>query len=271
VAAERPDKTSEAEPDVAVLKRIERRRPAVPIPADTAEAPGALTLEHLQGMPEALREAVAAQGENLRPATRPPPPRRAALRAPPTAEPEPRPAPPVAAAPSAAPVAPPEVAAVAPEPVKPKTRPALPAAAPAPPEVAAVAPEPVKPKTRPARPAAAPAPAPKPELVQKQAEPAPPPVQPKAGSAPATGTQVQRPSAPNTSLRAQVPTVFVSRTQWHPDRARRVAIVEVDGSGETLELHEGDAIGPLVVEEIQPTGVFFGHDGIAIMRRVGAR
>jgi hypothetical protein len=96
-------------------------------------------------------------------------------------------------------------------------------------------------------------------------------VEPKPKSTPATGAQVQEASAPNTSLRVQVPTVFVSRTQWHPDRARRVAIVEVDNNGETLELHEGDAIGPLVVEEIQPTGVFFGHDGIAILRRVGAR
>jgi hypothetical protein len=68
-----------------------------------------------------------------------------------------------------------------------------------------------------------------------------------------------------------MPVVFIERTIWHPDPSRRVAFVEVDGSGERLELHEGEAVGSLVVEKIEPTGVSFDHHGIEVHRRVGAR
>ena len=68
-----------------------------------------------------------------------------------------------------------------------------------------------------------------------------------------------------------VPVVYVERTIWHPDASRRVAFVEIDGSGERVELHEGEAVGTLVVEKIEPTGVLFDHRGIEVHRRVGAR
>jgi hypothetical protein len=68
-----------------------------------------------------------------------------------------------------------------------------------------------------------------------------------------------------------VPTVYVERTIWHPMAERRVAVVELEGSDEALELHEGDAVGPLVVGEIEPSGVFFVYDGVELRRRVGAR
>jgi hypothetical protein len=71
--------------------------------------------------------------------------------------------------------------------------------------------------------------------------------------------------------RALVPTVYVERTIWHPMAERRVAVVELEGSDEALELHEGDAVGPLVVGEIEPSGVFFVYDGVELRRRVGAR
>ena len=48
-------------------------------------------------------------------------------------------------------------------------------------------------------------------------------------------------------------------------------VVELEGRDDALELHEGDAVGPLVVGEIEPSGVFFVYDGVQLRRRVGAR
>jgi hypothetical protein len=48
-----------------------------------------------------------------------------------------------------------------------------------------------------------------------------------------------------------------------------VARIEVEGSKGTLELHEGDAVGTLVVAEIQPSGVVFLHGGEKLHRKVG--
>jgi hypothetical protein len=98
-----------------------------------------------------------------------------------------------------------------------------------------------------------------------------------ASSAPATLRAEPEPkSAPRAAEsqpipRSLVPTVYVERTIWHPMAERRVAVVELEGSDEALELHEGDAVGPLVVGEIEPSGVFFVHDGVELRRRVGAR
>ncbi len=69
-------------------------------------------------------------------------------------------------------------------------------------------------------------------------------------------------------LRAQLPEVKVRSTIWHPQAGRRIAMVEVD-SGEVLELNEGDAVGPLVVEAIKPGGVYFAHDGISVLHKIG--
>ena len=41
--------------------------------------------------------------------------------------------------------------------------------------------------------------------------------------------------------------------------------------GPARELHEGDAIGSLVVSEIGPSSVLFLNDGAPLRRRVGAR
>ena len=90
-----------------------------------------------------------------------------------------------------------------------------------------------------------------------RAEPPPKPAPPAAKSEPI--------------LRSPVPTVYVQRTIWHPMAERRVAVVALEGNAETLELHEGDVVGPLVVGKIEPSGVFFVHDGVELRRRVGAR
>jgi len=47
-----------------------------------------------------------------------------------------------------------------------------------------------------------------------------------------------------------------------------MALVEVN-AGEVLELNEGDAVGPLVVESIKPGGVYFMHDGVSVLHKVG--
>ena len=85
------------------------------------------------------------------------------------------------------------------------------------------------------------------------------------------GVQLKVPPPPPPVPRSAPPDVYVARTVWHPIADRRVAVVEYGSSGETVELREGDVIGPLVVGEIQPSGVFFTHDGVELRRRVGAR
>jgi hypothetical protein len=47
-------------------------------------------------------------------------------------------------------------------------------------------------------------------------------------------------------------------------------MVSLEG-GPARELHEGDAIGTLVVSEIGPSSVLFLNDGAPLRRRVGAR
>jgi hypothetical protein len=60
-----------------------------------------------------------------------------------------------------------------------------------------------------------------------------------------------------------------SSTVWFRS-CRRLAKVTLAG-GALRELHEGDAIGPLVVSEIEPSGVVFVRDGVELRRRVGAK
>jgi hypothetical protein len=69
--------------------------------------------------------------------------------------------------------------------------------------------------------------------------------------------------------RAMVPSLSIEKTIWHPDANRRVAIVKMIESDETLRLKEGDAIGPLVVESIKPGSIVFNHDGVEISYNVG--
>jgi len=63
--------------------------------------------------------------------------------------------------------------------------------------------------------------------------------------------------------------VNVERTVWHPSPERRSARVVVEGFPEPLELKEGDAVGVLVVAEIQPSAVVFLHGGARLRRPVG--
>jgi len=125
----------------------------------------------------------------------------------------------------------------------------------APPEPVVEAPEP----------AAVAALQPEPAPVVKPVAPAAPKAEPPA---PAPKTASSRKPAPPRSL---APDVYVERTEWHPLAERRVAFVEYGGSGEAVELREGDVIGSLVVGEIEPTGVHFMHDGSDLRRRVGER
>jgi hypothetical protein len=74
-------------------------------------------------------------------------------------------------------------------------------------------------------------------------------------------------AAPKADASAPVPGVRVEKTSWHPSSDRRTARIAVDGGFE--EIREGDAVGPLVVSRIEPSGVVFDHDGVEIRRRVG--
>jgi hypothetical protein len=72
-------------------------------------------------------------------------------------------------------------------------------------------------------------------------------------------------------VHAPVPSVVVMSTTWHPRSERRRAelSVEEDGKTRTLELREGDFIGPLRISEIGLIGVTFVIEGVEIEHRVG--
>ena len=81
--------------------------------------------------------------------------------------------------------------------------------------------------------------------------------------------RVERPLP--TIRRASIPSVEVVKTIWHPRSERRQAVLRIANQDELVRLTEGDAVGPLVLLEIQPAGVVFSHEGVQIQRRVGAR
>ncbi|MEE8476228.1 MAG: hypothetical protein V3T01_12780 [Myxococcota bacterium] len=111
------------------------------------------------------------------------------------------------------------------------------------------------------------------EIVERLALPAksapsPPPIDasPAVFAAPPSATV-----ALSKLARAPIPAVFVARTVWHPRSERRIAEVNVEGRVDLLLLREGDAVGPLVVSQIDPSGVVFLHDQIEVRRRVGVQ
>ena len=119
---------------------------------------------------------------------------------------------------------------------------------------------------------------PQPALPAAAFEAFPPPAAPPDATAarreaPAAGSGRSRPppAPPSKLVRAFVPSVLVVRTVWHPAAERRLAEIEVEGRPEPLLLHEGDVVGPLVVSEIEPSGVVFLHDEVELRRRVGIR
>jgi hypothetical protein len=101
---------------------------------------------------------------------------------------------------------------------------------------------------------------PPPPAAELAEEPPPLLVEPPAPKAP----------APARVATLRPPEVTVKKTYWHPNPERRVAEVEVEGRKGALELHEGDAVGTLVISEIQPSGVVFLHGGERLHRKVGA-
>jgi hypothetical protein len=93
----------------------------------------------------------------------------------------------------------------------------------------------------------------------------------KKAAKPAAAAWKREPGKPASSeiARAEIPGLRVERTVWHPTAERRVAVIEFDQSAEHREIREGDAVGPLVVSKIEPSGVVFVHEGVEVRRRVG--
>jgi hypothetical protein len=121
--------------------------------------------------------------------------------------------------------------------------------------VAEVAPErEAPPAPRPAPLAAAPAPPAAPDPAPPAASGVPEPAPPAA--------------TPDVATIAPRPEVWVERTQWHPTAERRRALVRLAGD-QPRELSEGDAIGALVIREIQPSGVVFLFQGNEFRRGIG--
>ena len=197
-----------------------------------------------------------------------PPAERLAQATQPAPEPAAAPAP-APAVPAAAPTAmtsdvPAEVAQRLP-PLGATLEPPAPAAAtPREPQPAAPAPQaaasPPAPRPAAPRPALKPAPTPEPQLAAREPETPPRP-------APVAATAPREPAAPQPSA----PSVLIERTSWHPKPERRVAWVRVEGLSDPRELHEGDAVGTLVVKEIRPSSVLFQHGSEQLQRRVGER
>jgi hypothetical protein len=106
-----------------------------------------------------------------------------------------------------------------------------------------------------------------PEVEQRVAAAVPPPA--RVPEERLAFTQPASKPIPKLSKRAEVPPVRVKKTVWHPDADRRHAVISFASNGETIELKEGDAIGPLIVKSIKPGGVLFYHDGIEIRYNVG--
>lgn len=69
-----------------------------------------------------------------------------------------------------------------------------------------------------------------------------------------------------------VPRFAISGTTWHPYRQRRTADISVESAGgtRTVEVREGEMLGPMKVSEIGPTSITFLHEGKVIKRRIGA-
>ncbi len=63
-----------------------------------------------------------------------------------------------------------------------------------------------------------------------------------------------------------IPAVELLEIAWEPAEAERIAVVAVAGADEPRQLHEGDALGPLVLERIERFGVVFRHGDEEIHR-----
>jgi outer membrane biosynthesis protein TonB len=128
---------------------------------------------------------------------------------------------------------------------------------------AAPVPEPT-PEQEPLAPAAKPVAKPEPKPAPR---PAPPP-RPVAKPAPKPAP-VPAPAGPAVARVEKLPALVVTRTEWHPDPARRRALIRVEGRAEPLELRHGDAVGALVVTSIEPSGVVFRMGEVEVRRKIG--
>jgi hypothetical protein len=129
---------------------------------------------------------------------------------------------------------------------------------------AAAPPAPPVAEAPPPAPAEAPRPAEPPQLAAlppRRAATAAKPAPPKPAAPEPAPVKVVAPPAP--------PRLLVTGTEWHPDAARRVAHVQVEGRDAAVALREGDAVGALVVREIEPSGVVFRLGEVELRRRVG--
>ena len=90
---------------------------------------------------------------------------------------------------------------------------------------------------------------------------------PEPGAADTAGALPRVATAPLPAI----PDLRVARTIWHPTADRRLAYVDVSGQAGPLRVREGDAVGHLIVQKIEPWGVVFLDDGIEIRHRVGVR
>ncbi len=72
--------------------------------------------------------------------------------------------------------------------------------------------------------------------------------------------------------RTPLPDIQVKSTVWHPNAGRREVVVQVEegGSSRLVTMREGEALGPLELNEIRPSGVTFVHEGVEVQYRVGA-
>ena len=163
-------------------------------------------------------------------------------------------------------------------PVPPETEPraAQPSEVASDPVVVAVAPRPERVAERAApEPETASAVAPAPDVEKRAAAPKPKPTAEESSKKPAeSGPAPPREREPAEAAsseiaRAEIPDLRVERTVWHPIAERRVALIELEPSAERREIREGDAVGPLVVSKIEPSGVIFVHDGVELRRRIG--
>jgi len=269
VTAPKPARTRPT-PAASPAARPRSQRPAQPVPGAAPAPPGTVPMapgdlgsgtapswpdrapsvfpRSTSGRPELPPEALASDVEVVRRVRPegppnvvtgpPPPPASEALPSPPVERPapgSPRPNPASKAQP--APTSEPRVAAASP----PRATAAARASSPSP-EAALPLPAAEKPVSQPTEPASG--------AASRPPEPAP-----------QRAKQIAR---------SPVPDLVVEKTIWHPLAERRVAVVLLTDRDEVVELHEGDAVGPLVVARIEPTGVLFLHDGVELRRRVGA-
>jgi hypothetical protein len=111
---------------------------------------------------------------------------------------------------------------------------------------------------------------------------------PAAAAEPARGAPSTSPALPSTSPEdaawreseanagraaesapAMAAGVRVEQTFWHPRPDRRVAVLALPGREQPLRVREGDAVGALVVSEIEPSGVVFTQQGQRVRRALG--